>query len=262
MTPVDVHAVVEGPPEGPVLVLSPSLGTGHAMWEPQVASLTERFRVMRYDPRGHGRSPVPPEPWEIADLAEDVVRLLDRHGVEKAHYCGLSLGAMTGIALAANHPDRVDRLVLCSTTAQFPSPQPWTERAETVRTKGTAAIADAVVERWLTPDFAAAHPQTVAELKSMIEQTPDEGYAACCGAIARMDLRDSLPRITAPTLVISAEQDPATPPEFLQRLAAAIPDARLEVLSPAAHLANIEQPEAWTEFVLGHLNDHPGTFRR
>ena len=253
MTPVDVHAVAEGPADGPVLVLSPSLGTGHLMWDPQVAALTGRFRVIRYDPRGHGRSPVPPEPWEIADLAEDVVRLLDHHGIEKAHYCGLSLGAMSGIALAADHPDRVDRLVLCSTTAQFPSPDPWTERAETVRAKGTAAIAETVVERWLTPDYAAAHPEIVVRLKSMIEQTPDEGYAACCGAIARMDLRGALPRITAATLVISAEQDPATPPEFLQRIAAAIPGARLEVLSPAAHLANIEQPEEWTRLVIAHL---------
>ena len=254
MTPVDVHAVAEGTAESPVLVLSPSLGTGHAMWDPQVAGLTEHFRLIRYDPRGHGRSPVPPEPYEIADLAEDVVRLLDRLGVEKAHYCGLSLGAMTGIALAADHRDRVDRLVLCSTTAHFPSPQPWIERAETVRAKGTGAIADAVVERWLTPGFAAAHPEIVVRLKSMIEQTPDEGYAACCGAVARMDLRDSLPRITAPTLVVSAEQDPATPPEFLQRIAAAIPGARLEVLSPAAHLANIEQPEALARLIVDHLS--------
>ena len=253
MTPVDVHAVVEGPAEGPVLVLSPSLGTGHEMWEPQVAALTERYRVIRYDPRGHGRSPVPPEPWEIADLAQDVVRLLDRHDVQTAHYCGLSLGAMTGIALAADHADRVDRLVLCSTTARFPSSQPWTERAETVRAKGTSAIAEAVVDRWLTPDFAAAHPEVVTRLRSMIEQTPDEGYASCCGAIGRMDLRDSLARIAAPTLVISADQDPATPPEWLQELAAGIPGARLEVLSPAAHLANIEQPDALTQLVLGHL---------
>ena len=253
MTPVDVYAVAEGPSEAPVLVLSPSLGTGHAMWEPQVAGLIEHFRMIRYDPRGHGRSPVPPEPYEIADLAEDVVRLLDRHGVEKAHYCGLSLGAMTGIALAADHADRVDRLVLCSTTAQFPSPQPWLERAETVRAKGTEAIAEAVVERWLTPEFAAAHPEIVSRLRSMLEQTPDEGYAACCGAIARMDLRGALRRITAPTVVISAEQDPATPPEFLQRIADAIAGARLETLSPAAHLANIEQPEAVTRLIIGHL---------
>ena len=253
MTPVDVYAVAEGPSDGPVLVLSPSLSTGHAMWKPQVAGLIEHFRVIRYDPRRHGRSPVPPEPYEIADLAEDVVRLLDRHGVEKAHYCGLSLGAMTGIALAADHAERVDRLVLCSTTAQFPSPQPWIERAETVRAKGTEAIAETVVERWLTPEFAAAHPEIVARLRSMIEQTPDEGYAACCGAIARMDLRGALRRIAAPTLVISAEQDPATPPEFLQRIAAAIADARLETLSPAAHLANIEQPEAVTRLVIRHL---------
>jgi len=253
MTPVDVHFAANGPTDAPVLVLSPSLGSTLGMWDPQVAALAERFRVIRYDPRGHGRSPVPPGPYEISDFADDVVRLLDRQGVDRAHYCGLSMGGMVGISLAADHPDRVHRLVLCCTTAQFPSPQPWVERAATVRANGTAAIAGAVVERWLTPGFAASHPAVVARLRSMIEQTDDEGYAACCGAIERMDLRSALPRITAPTLVVAGEQDPAAPPELLQGIATAIPGARLEVLSPAAHLANIEQAEPLTRLLLGHL---------
>lgn len=253
MTPVDVHFVSDGPPGAPVLVLSPSLGSTLGMWDPQVADLAAQFRVVRYDPRAHGHSPVPPGPYEIADLADDVVRLMDRLGVERAHYCGLSLGGMIGIALGADHPDRVDRLVLCCTTAHFPSPAPWVERAAVVRAKGTAAVADSVVERWLTPAFAADHPDIVARLRSMIEQTPDEGYAACCGAIERMDLRSALPRICAPTLVVAGEQDPSTPPEFLRRIAEAIPGARLAVLSPAAHLANIEQADAMTRLVLDHL---------
>ena len=261
MTPVDVHAVADGPPDAPVLVLSPSLGCTHAMWDPQVSGLAELFRVVRYDPRGHGRSPVPAGPYAIADLAEDVVRLLDRHDVERAHYCGLSLGGMTGIALAADHPDRVDRLVLCGTTAQFPPPAPFAERAATVRAKGTGAIADTVVERWVTPGFAAAHPEVVAWLRSMIERTPDEGYAACCDAIERMDLRGALSRITAPTLVVGGEQDPVTTPDVVRRIADAVPGALLEVLSPAAHLANIEQAEALTRLLLDHLlRDREGYF--
>jgi len=253
MTPVDVHFVADGPPDAPVVVLSPSLGSTLGMWDPQVAALAARFRVVRYEPRGHGRSPVPADPYEIADFAGDVVRLLDRLGVERAHYCGLSLGGMIGIALAADHPHRVDRLVLCCTTAQFPSPDPWVERAATVRAKGTEAVAESVVERWLTPGFAASHPDIVTRLRTMIEQTPDEGYAACCGAIQRMDLRTALPRITAPTLVVAGEQDASTPPELVERIAAGIPGARLEVLSPAAHVLNIEQADALTQLLLDHL---------
>jgi 3-oxoadipate enol-lactonase len=253
MTPVDVHAAIDGPADAPVVVLSPSLGATLGMWDPQVDALAQRFRVVRYDPRGHGRSPVPAGPYEIADLAEDVVRLLDRHDIARAHYCGLSLGGMTGIALAADHPDRVERLVLCSTTAQFPSPEPWVERAATVRAEGTAAVAGSVVGRWLTADFAATHPEIVTRLRTMIEQTPDEGYAACCGAIERMDLRAALARIAAPTLVVSGEQDQATPPEFLRRIADAIPGSRLKLLSPAAHLANIEQADTVTQLLLEHL---------
>jgi 3-oxoadipate enol-lactonase len=213
--------------------------------------------VVRYDPRGHGASPVPPGPYELADLAGDVVALLDRLGVEAADFCGLSLGGMTGMALAAAHPHRVRRLVLCCTSAQLGPPSMWADRAATVRRHGTAAIADAVVSRWVTPGYAARHPDVVADLRAMVAAVPDEGYAACCGAVERMDLRDLLPGITARTLVIAGEQDPATPPAHAELIAAGVPDARVAVLSPAAHLANVEQPEAVTRLILDHLTDRP-----
>ena len=257
MSAVDVQALAEGPEDAPVLVLSPSLGSTWEMWDAQAGVLAVRFRVLRYDPRGHGRSPVPPAPYEIADLADDVVRLLDRHDVETAHFCGLSLGGMTGMALAAAHPERVARLVLCCTSARLGPPEAWAERAATVRREGTGAIAEAVVSRWVTPGFAVEHPDLVRRLRAMVAATPDGGYAACCGAIERMDLREALPRIGAPTLVVAGREDPATPPEQAQRIAEGIPGARVEVLSPAAHLANVEQPDALTALILTHLTDEP-----
>lgn len=234
-------------------MLSPSLGSTTAMWEPQAAVLRHRFRVIRHEPRGHGNSPAPPGPYEIADLAEDVVRLLDRYGVESAHFCGLSLGGMTGMALAAAHPGRVRRLVLCCTAAQMPA-GPWAERAAAVRAEGTGSIAATVVSRWLTPGFAADHRDLVTGLQAMVASIDDEAYAACCEAIQRMDLREALPRICAPTLVIAGDEDPATPAEYSPQIAEGISDARLEVLSSAAHLANLEQPEALTRLVLDHLD--------
>ena len=253
MTAVEVHAVAEGPPARPALVLSPSLGSSLDMWEPQAAALRGQFRVIRYDHRGHGRSPVPPGPYQIADLATDVVRLLDRLDIPAAHFCGISLGAMTGMVLAATHPQRVRRLVLCCTAARMPTPEAYGQRAAAVRREGTATIAASVVARWVTPGFAAGHPELLRRLQAMVADTSDEGYAACCEAIEAMDLRGLLPRISAPTLLIAGAEDPATPPVEAERIAARIPNAQVQVLSPAAHLASVEQPEAVTSLLVSHL---------
>jgi 3-oxoadipate enol-lactonase len=244
---------LDGPVDAPVLVLSDSLGARHTMWDAQAPALAERFRLLRYDHRGHGQSEVPDGPYEIADLGRDVVGLLDELGLERASVCGLSLGGMTGMWLAINHPERLDRLVLLCTSAKLGPPEMWAERARTVRAEGTGAVAEAGVGRWLTAGFRQAHPDTAEWLRAMIAATPAEGYAACCGVIERMDLTAGLPEIHAPTLVIAGAQDPATPPEHAEGIAAGIPGARLEVLGPAAHLANIEQPEAVTRLILEHL---------
>jgi 3-oxoadipate enol-lactonase len=248
-----MHHLVTGPVDAPALVLSNSLGTSTAMWDPQAEALSERFRVVRYDHRGHGSSPVPSGPYELADLGRDVVTLLDRLEIERASVCGVSLGGMVGMWLGLHAPERVDRLVLCCTSAHLPPASAWAERAATVREAGsTAPIADAVLGRWLTPSGAASGPALVERLRRMLLATPAEGYAACCGVIERLDLRDALPSIEAPTLAIAGAQDPATPPEHLEAIAAAVPGARLEVLDGAAHLANLERPEAVTQLILEH----------
>jgi 3-oxoadipate enol-lactonase len=246
-----VHHIVTGRPGAPVVVLSNSLGTTAAMWDPNLAALEEHFQVVRYDTRGHGRSPVPAGPYDIDDLADDVVALLDRVGAERAHFVGLSLGGMTGLRLAARDPGRVDRLVVLCTSAYLPPPEAWTERAATVRAEGTCSVAEAVVGRWFTPDHLT--PALRKESEEMVMATPREGYASCCEAIATMDLRDDLAAIRADTLAIAGADDPATPPEHLRRIAEGVRRGRLLVVPDAAHLANAQQPEVVTDAILEHL---------
>ena len=252
MTAVEVHAVVEGPADAPVLLLSNSLGADLSMWEPQVPALTGHFRVVRYDTRGHGRSPVPDADATIDDLTDDVVVLLDRLGVDRAHVAGVSIGGMTALRLAAREPERVATLAVLCSSAHPGNPQGWRDRAATVRAQGTGSIADAVIARWLTPAFAAAHPDLVDHLRTVFADHPDEGYARSCAVLAGLDLRPDLPRITAPTLVVSGAEDLALPPEHQQVIADGIPGARLVTLSPAAHLANLEQAERVTEALRTH----------
>jgi 3-oxoadipate enol-lactonase len=250
---VEVHAEVAGPEGAPALVLSASLGTTLAMWDRVAPLLAERLRVVRYDMRGHGRSPVPEGPYSIADLCDDVVTLLDRLGVERASFCGISIGGMVGQWLGAHAPERFDRLVLCCSASYVPGGG-FAERAATVREAGgTAQLAPGVVERWLTPGFAAERPDLRDWLLEMLVSSPAEGYAGCCEAVAGMDLREDRTRITAPTLVIGGAQDPSLPVEHSRAIAEAIPDARLEVLDPGAHLVAVERPQDVADLVLAHL---------
>jgi 3-oxoadipate enol-lactonase len=236
----------------PVLVLAGPLGSTLQIWQPQIEALAERFQVLRYDHRGHGRSPVADGPYAIADLAIDVLELLDRLGIERAAFCGLSLGGMVGICLGAYAPERVSSLVLCSTTAHYDDCGPYLERAASVRWVGTSAIAPEVVAGWFTPEWAAAHPEVVKQATEMIAGTSDEGYAATCGAIATWDGRKLLGRITTPTLVIAGSQDPGTPvTPHAKTLASAIYRAKLEVLD-AAHLAPIEQADRTNRLIAKH----------
>jgi 3-oxoadipate enol-lactonase len=253
MTPVEVAFTVDGPEDAPPVVLSNSLGSTPAMWDPQFPALAERFRVVRYDHRGHGRSPVPPAPYELADLGADVIALLDRLGLERVRWCGLSLGGMVGMWMAINAPERIERLVLCCTSARLGPPEMWADRAAAVRAQGVEAVADAGIQRWLSPGFIDREPEIAAEIRAMLAATPAEGYAACCGVIERMDQVPELGAIRAATLVIAAEDDPATPPEHGALIASTVPGAQLAVVKDARHLATIEQPAAMTELILGHL---------
>lgn len=252
MTAVDVAHSVAGPSGAPVVVLSNSLGATRAMWDPQVPALAERFRVVTYDTRGHGGSPAPAGPYALDDLVDDVVALLDSLGVARAHVAGLSLGGMTALRLAAREPDRVAGLaVLCSSART--EPQGFLDRAALARSEGTASFAPAVVSRWLTPPFAAGHPDLVARLEAMVAGADDEGYAACAEVVAGIDLVADLGRIGAPTLVVAGAEDPALPPAHQEQIAAGISGAQLLTVSPGAHLANLEQPQQVTSALLAHF---------
>lgn len=250
---IDLNYRVDGPPQAPVLVLSHALGLSMAMWDPQLARLSQDFKVLRYDHRGHGGSPVPAGPYRIEDLGRDLLQLLDRLGLDRVSYCGLSLGGMVGMWVAANAPERIDRLVLCCTAARMPRPDDFAARARTIREHGIEAIADSLIGRWFTPSFPARRPDLVERIRAILVSTPREGYAGACEAIAQMDLRDDLPRITAPTLVIGAEHDQSTPPEKSREIAEGISGAALVVIPDAAHIANVEQPEAVSNQILDHL---------
>ena len=244
MGAIPVHYVEDGPPDAPVLVFANSLGTTLRMWDPQVSALHDRFRIVRYDHRGHGDSPVPPGPYSIADIGADLLSLLDRLDVRRGDLCGLSLGGMAAMWLAAEAPQRVGRLALLSTSAALGPPAYWAERAAAVSARGMAAISESVLARWFTPPFARQEPTTIDEMRERLEKTPTLGYAACCAAIEHLDLVDRLPDIKAETLVIAGASDAATPPHHAERIAASIAGARLVVLDEAAHMLNIERVAA------------------
>jgi 3-oxoadipate enol-lactonase len=252
VTSVSVPYRLDGPADAPVVVLSNSIGSTSAMWEPQVPALAERFRVVRYETRGHAGAPVPDGPYALADLGGDVLALLDNLGVQRAHFAGLSLGGMTGMWLAVNAPERIDRLALLCTSAMLARDVDWPARAALVREQGTGAIAAATVERWFTAGYIEANPDVAARWRAAIADTPSEGYAGCAEAIGTMDLEEDIRAVRAPTLVIAGRHDPATPPPHAELIASRIPSARLELVD-GAHLSNYERPDEVTRLLLDHL---------
>jgi 3-oxoadipate enol-lactonase len=229
----------------PVLVLSNPIGTKKEIWDAHVPVFRRHFRVLTYDTRPRS---------SIAELGTDVLTLLNDCGVDSAAFCGVSLGGMTGLWLAANAPDRISSLVVaCTALVPMPDRQTWLDRAALVRADGMAAIADIVPPRWFTPGFLAREPRAVAKVMDMLLGTDPETYAACGSAIADLDLRPLLPDVKAPALVISGEADPAAPPWMGAQTARAIPGAHLRVLRGASHLAHYETPAQFTAAALAHL---------
>lgn len=241
---------LEGPEDRPVLMLSNSLGTSRAMWQPQLPAFTGRHRVLRYDTRGHGQSSVTPGDYGLDRLGRDVVNLLDAIGLDQVDFCGLSLGGMIGQWLGVFAPERVRRLVLANTSAYMGPPTGWQDRMGRVRREGLTAIADAVVARWFTPAFAGS-TATAEVLANLLTINP-AGYAGCCAAIRDMDMRRIIALIDRPTLVISGQQDPATPPEHAALLHQTIAGSSLVSLD-ASHLSNVERPEEFAASVLAFL---------
>ena len=247
----------DGPADAPVLVLSNSLGTNLSMWDPQIPALAERFRVLRYDTRGHGQSSVTAGPYSITQLGRDVVGLLDAVGIERAHFCGLSMGGVTGMWLGVYAPERINRLVLCNTAAKIGAADMWNARIETVRTNGLSAVAETQAQRWFTPAFIAKAPDVIAATRQMIASTSPEGYAANCGAIRDMDQRETISRIRARTLVIGGLHDPVISAADLRYLVDTIPGAKLVELD-ASHLSNVEAPVEFTKALLNFLTEPEG----
>ncbi|PKW13514.1 3-oxoadipate enol-lactonase [Saccharopolyspora spinosa] len=235
-----------GHADAPVLVLSNALGCTWEMWEPQLDALNSAYHVLRYNQRGHGRSPVLPGPYTLADLGADVLALLDYLEVPRASFMGSSLGGMIGLWLGAHAGERIEGLTVCCSSAWLGQEQVELDRAATAREHGTNELVSPTIERWFTPHFREWHAET-AIYSAMIASTDDEAYALCSELTGRVDLRADLPTITAPTLVVAGADDPATPPEHSAAIVDGIgANARLEVLPHAAHLANVEQAEAFT----------------
>ena len=247
---LQVH--LDGRVDAPCLVLSHSLGSSAAMWSPQVEPLAAHFRVLRYDTRGHGRSTAPPGPYSMAQLGGDVLRLLDACGIDRATFCGLSLGGATGIWLAIHAPDRFDRFVFCNTLPWLGPPDAMLARAAGVRRDGVEPLVDATMGRWFTPEFAARDPGAVAAIRRAFLATSREGYAGCCEALAAYDERAGVPHISRPVLVLAGSDDPSPPAAAAREFAAVIPGASFVEL-PAAHLSNLGAAAEFNRSVLDFL---------
>jgi 3-oxoadipate enol-lactonase len=248
-----IHYALAGAANAPVVVFSNSLGANFSMWDPQATELEKKYRVLRYDTRGHGQSSVTPGPYSIEQLARDVLALLDALNIARASFCGLSMGGMIGMWLGLNAPARVDKIALCNTGAKIGSDKGWNSRIEAVRKEGLKAVASAVIERWFTPEFRARSPQVWESALRMLEAAPPQGYAACCEAIRDYDVREKISAILVPTLVIAGSKDSATPPADGRFIAEQIRGARYVELD-AAHLSNIEASERFNAELIQFLS--------
>ncbi|HWI21199.1 MAG TPA: 3-oxoadipate enol-lactonase [Baekduia sp.] len=255
---VQLHYDVAGEKHLPPLILSSALGSTGDIWDWQLSAFSSLFHTISYDHRGHGRSPAPPGPYSIDDLGSDVLDLMDRLEIERAHFCGLSLGGMVGLWLGVHAPQRLSSLTLCCTSARPGNTQMWGERAAAVLAEqSVAGVAGGIVAKWVTPEYAQANAEEVAGLRSMLAGSPPEGYAACCRVVEAVDFVDELPLIATPTLVISGASDEALPPAHQRVIADGIPGARLATIDPGAHLPNIEQPQVFSDLVAEHVRANP-----
>jgi 3-oxoadipate enol-lactonase len=242
---------VDGDATAPALILSNSLGTTLDMWSPQIATLSQQWRVIRYDTRGHGGSPITPGPYCFEDLGQDVLSILDALKVDTAAFCGISMGGHTGLWLGIHAPSRLSHVIVCNSSARIGTEEAWRDRAHIIRTQGKSSmqtLANTAPSRWFSDAFVQAQPEVVRHMQEDLAQINPEGYAACCEALATSDLRSDLSRITTPTLLIAGEYDPVTTVADAQAMHAQIHHADIAVL-PASHISNIEAAQAFTDTV-------------
>ena len=249
------HFALDGPADAPVLTLSHSLAASLEMWEPQLPALAKRYRVLRYDTRGHGGSEAPPGAYTLATLADDVVALLAALEIPRTHFIGLSMGGMIGQTLALEHPELLESLVLADTASRIPPETGpiWDQRVATAETQGMAVSVEETIARWFTAPFIAESPEVVDHIRALIRTTAPSGFAGCCRAIQDLDYTDRLQEIRLPTLIIVGENDMGTPVAASEVMHQRIAGSKLVVLGPAAHLSNIEQAEEFNRNVTAFL---------
>jgi 3-oxoadipate enol-lactonase len=248
----DFSVRIDGPPDGPALLLSNSLSSDLSMWDDQILQWSRRFRTIRYDSRGHGGSVVSQGPYSLDRLGRDALGIMDALGIARAHWCGLSMGGMVGMWMLVHAPERIDRAVLANTAAHMGPRQLWDDRIEAAERGGMAAVVDATIRRWFSAPFREANPGAMERMRSMILGTPAMGYQGCCAAIRDMDLREVIRAVDRPVLVIIGANDPATTPADGELIASSIRGAG-KVTLDAAHISNVEQPAAFAATVTDFL---------
>ncbi len=255
---IDVYYTIEG--EGPVVTMSHALGCNLALWDEQAKALSTRYRVLRYDTRGHGRTSAPPGPYSLEQMADDVHGLLNALGVAQTHFVGISMGGMIGQIFALKYPSMIRSLALSSTTSRYPAAarSAWEERIRTVEAKGMEPLVEPALERWFTAPFRERRQDVMDGVRAMIRSTPPQGYIGCCYAIPTIDVTDRLGEVRCPALVIAGENDPGTPVTMAQEICAALPSSELVILPSASHLCNLEQQEAFNHVLLGFLDTVTG----
>jgi 3-oxoadipate enol-lactonase len=252
---ISMRYTLDGPASAPVVTLSHSLATDLTMWDPQMKALTARYRVLRYDTRGHGGTDAPAGAYSLGQLAEDARALLRALGIARTHWIGLSMGGMIGQTLALTAPDLFLSLVLCDTSSRIPAEAKplWQERIKTAETQGMEPLVEPTIGRWFTAPFREQRKDVVDRVRAMIRATNPRGYAGCCHAISALDLTDRLSAITLPTFIVVGEDDQGTPVAASRAIQAQIAGSQLEILKSAAHLSNLEQPDAFTTAVTSFL---------
>jgi len=255
---IEINYAIEG--EGPVVTFSHSLGCNLSMWDAQAAALRGRYRVLRFDTRGHGQSGAPAGAYTLEQLAEDVHGLLGGLGIARTHFVGLSMGGMIGQIFALTYPEMVQSLVLCDTTSRYPAAAApvWQDRIKTVEAKGMEPLVEPTLGRWFTAPFRARRPDLMGQVGAMIRATPAQGYVGCCHAIPKINATDRLGAVACPALVIVGEEDPGTPVEMARDIHAALPSAELAILRSASHLSNLEQPEEFNRVLVRFLDKAAG----
>ncbi|MGQ0543918.1 MAG: 3-oxoadipate enol-lactonase [Betaproteobacteria bacterium] len=253
---LETYYEIHGAEGRPWLVFSHSVACSVRMWDAQIAAFKDRYRALVYDARGHGQTAAPKGQYTLEGLADDLAGLLKELRISRPHFVGLSLGGMIGQTFALKYPGVFSSLTLADTTSRYPAEAAplWLDRIKIAETKGMEPLVQPTLERWFTAGFRKSQPQTVAKIAAAIRTTPVAGYAGCCYAIPKIDVTARLKELALPALVVCGEQDPGTPPAMAREIAQNLPGAKLVLIAQAAHLANVEQPEAFNRALAGFLS--------